>query len=254
MGAVSESAKEPQAEPLEPAEPEDVAPGRDDPRELLQPRIDQEPQDWVAELGDRRAFRVRGFTWFRRTAQSNPTALGPLIPAMEAELRQRPGWTALGFPWQEPFSPRQLFDAANQKPMLFPKAAKTILLCELAAARAGVAGAEVYRKMRIEPAVHRITDFTRGTLETALAERDDILNVLVRRCRQQSSQVFYELADRKTVSLRLATRVHAILRRELPGLRLGLVMIGWDRQYRNVSEAETVEGSSLVTVEAEGPP
>lgn len=253
MGAVSESAKEPQAEPLEPAEPEDAAPGRGDPRELLQPRIDQEREDWIGELGDRRAFRVRGFTWFRRTAQSNPTALGPLIPAMEAELRQRPGWAALDFPWWEAFSPRQLFDAANQKPMLFPKAAKTILLCEIAAVRAGMPADEVYKHMHIEPAVHRITDFTRGTLEMALAERDDILNVLVRRCRQQSSAVFYELADRKTVSLRLATRVHTVLHRELPGLRLGVVMIGWDRQYRNVSEAETVDGPSLIAGETERP-
>jgi hypothetical protein len=212
---------------------------------MLQPRLDQERPNWVGALGDRRGFRVRGFSWFKEKVPAGVAAMTPLLRGLGDTVAARPNWVALPFVWTEPFSIRQVYDAANRKPLLFPKAAMTILLCELAAAERGIDPREVYRNMRIEPAVYRIADFTAGTLVQAESVRDDILNILTRECGQESSEVFRDMADRKVVSYRLATRAHAILKRELPRLRIGDVVVGSDRKYRITSEAETVEGVSV---------
>ncbi len=219
----------------------------DDPRAMLQPRLDNDIPRWVGAIGDRRGFRVRGFSWFREQVPQGVAALAPLLPAVGSAVGQRPGWHTLPFAWTEPFSIRQVYDAANRRPLLFPKAAMTVMLCELAVKERGLDPSEVYRNMRIEPAVYRIADFTKGVLEQALANRDDILNILTRECAQETSDVFYDLANRKTVSFRLATAARTVLRRELPRLRIGDVVIGSDRQYRITSEAETVEGASVPT-------
>jgi hypothetical protein len=220
------------------------------PLTLLQPRLDQDVGNWIGALGDRRAFRVRGFSWFKTHVEQNITAIVQAIADAKAEAQQRPGWKDLPFPWADQFSPRQVYDAANRKPLLFPKAALTILLCELAARARGRDAVEVYRKMRIEPAVYRISDFTRGTLESAESSRADIMNVLIRECGQQGSEVFYDLASGKTVSYRLASKIIEVMQRELrpfPQFRVGTVVVGTDRRYRNTSEEETVEGASVPT-------
>ncbi len=217
----------------------------DDPRMLLQPRLDISVPEWIGALGERRAFRVRGFSWFREAVPLGIAALAPFLPEVRTTLEARPGWTALSFPWAEPFSLRQVYDAANREPVLFAKAAKTILLCEIAAAANQIDLAELYRNMRIESAVYRIADFDRGRLDQAESEREDILRILVRECAQETGAVFYDLADGKTVSLRLAARTHTILRRELPRLKIGGVVIGRDRKYRHASGKETVEGWSI---------
>ena len=51
---------------------------------------------------------------------------------------------------------RQVYDAEAKTPLLFPKAANTILLCELAVAERDPNPADVYRNIRIELSVYRI--------------------------------------------------------------------------------------------------
>lgn len=171
---------------------------------------------------------------------------------MEDEVRLRQGWMNLRpFNWTERLSPRQVFDAANKVPLLFPKAAKILLLCEIAATRHGVQPKRIYERMRVEPAVYRIVDFNRTTLNQAQSERADILRILTRDCKQENRAVFFDLADGKTVSHRLASNTRVVLLREVPRLPIGDVIVGSGRQYRHTSVAETVDGLSAPLDERE---
>ena len=75
---------------------------------------------------------------------------------MIASCDRSPNLTALAGEWAEPLSIRQVYDAVARKPLLFSKAAKTILLWELAVAERDPNPADVYRNIPIELAVCRI--------------------------------------------------------------------------------------------------
>lgn len=230
-----------------------------DPRDFLAPNItingwgvgsgEFAPSAWEEHIGLKRAFRVRGFSWFKAKVARNVSDLVPLIPAMQAEVLGRPGWTALPtFNWAEAFAPRQIYDAAGndsaKRLLQFAKAAKVLLLCEMKAAAAGIAAAEFYASMRLEPACFGISDFTRQKLEAAERDREDILSLLRRETAQEIQGVFWDMAVGKWVSYRLATQVRTILTREMPKLRIGDVIIPLTGN-RKPSINERIDGPSI---------
>jgi len=238
-----------------------------DPREFLAPNItidgwgvgsgEVAPPGWEVELGAMRIFRVRGFSWFKKDVTPNVSDLAPLIPAMQAKFIPEPadqppalpGWTALKtFRWAEAFAMRQVYDAAGSDPskrlLQFAKAAKVLLLCEMKAAEVGVTAETLYQHMRLEPACFGISDFTRQTLQAAERDREDIVSVLRRETAQESQGVFWDMADGKWVTYRLATQVRRILKKELPKLRIGEVVIPLNGR-RTPSPNERIDGDSI---------
>jgi hypothetical protein len=167
-----------------------------------------------------------------------------MIPEISTELRQRPAWRDFGFRRPGEISIRQALDARSYGPLLFEKAAQVILLLEIAARKRDVGPADVYANLRIEPAVCRIANFTRDTLKAAESRRQDILQVLQRDTGQARPIVFYDLADGKTVSFRLASATKNTLSRVVPNVPIGDVVLGTDRRYRRPSTQETIYGPS----------
>ena len=208
-----------------------------DPRDLVQPPLPSYIGDWESLLGERRAFRVRGIPWFRRNVRGDLRELTSLIPRMVREARERPNWTS-SFGGVHRFSIKQLVDAGKYEPLLFEKAALSILILDIASRETNISQSDVYDHLHIEPAVYRIEGFDRGTLNQARSKRPDILEILRRDTQQNRNDVFYDLANNKTVSYRLADAVRSTLEREVPGSHLGSVVVGVERAYRLASTAE----------------
>jgi hypothetical protein len=185
---------------------------------------------WEYQTGERRAFYVRGFTWFRDcvlSARLNVTDCGSYVPQMKELLKERKGWLEHRFAWDEHFSPRQFIDVASPAKRATPKfskAAEIILLCETIARdihRKDSARPDpeaVYAHMRIEPALSYIHGFNRSVLEPLPAPEKDLLR---RWTGQRSNDVFYGMADGYTVTDQLAHRTRRFLSVRKPDIELG---------------------------------
>lgn len=198
---------------------------------------------WPLILRQRRAFRVRGFTWFKVDVEANISSLEPFIGRMEIELRQRPGWNGLPWPWNERFAVSQLFSAARGDPIRFDKAAKVLLICELAAADRGLPTSRVYQVMRIEPAIFVLSGFDANYLQRVELDRPDLIEHVVAALGQPHN-VIRRMAAGETVSYRLAYRMRQVLLEAVPNHSPGQVMIGQAHTNRTTCVEEIVDGLS----------
>lgn len=185
---------------------------------------------WEHEIGSRKAYYVRGFSWFRDKVLNDHlfvTECGSYIPEMKKLLSKRRGWTSLPFGWKDDFSIRQFIDTASRYRKLTPKfhkAAEVILLCEVIARDIHSrdprrpAPEEVYRRMRIEPAVSYVHGFDRSVIER-LSPTD--LDLLRRWTGQPGNEVFFDLAGGHTVTHKLALRVREFFTIRLTDVPLG---------------------------------
>lgn len=204
---------------------------------------------WLSELAPKRAFRVRGLSWFRENVVLEVSALNPFLESVPGEIAARPGWTELSPTWSDRLSIRQVYEAVDKQPLLFHKAAEVCLLCELAAAappngKAPVPPETLYRHLRIEPALWRISDFDKSMVDEIKRERPDAPQVVRRRCSQESVVPLYDVADGKTVSHRLAVRMVRVLRELTPNLPIGDVILSTKMKRNGVCLTETIHGPS----------
>jgi hypothetical protein len=207
--------------------------------------------NWQVVTRDRRAFRVRGSSWFRATVESNVSVLVRSIDRMEAELKQRPSWYGAPWRWDESFANAQLFAAVKGEPLRFDKAAKALLVCELVAKEKGLPPEVVYRYMRIEPAIFRLLDFDADYLKIAEQHRPGLL-VHLGDTLGQPRRVFQKMMAGETVSYRLAYQTRQTLVAALPQHPPGKIVIGQGREYRITCLDEIIYGWS--DPEAEPPP
>lgn len=184
-----------------------------DVRALLE--VDVSYGGWEHGTADMKAFYVRGFTWFKDCVIKDKLQLTDctgFIPHMKERLRSKEAWLSTPFPWDSPFGGRQFIDAASVKLQLTPKfhkAAEIILLCEVIADHFHARDASrpsptsVYDHMRIEPAVSFIHGFRKDVVDGLSAEERLRLRQWTG---QPSNDVFYDMADGKTVTHKLAER------------------------------------------------
>lgn len=216
----------------------------DDPRNALQPSLENVPE-WEVEHGERNAFRVRGTAWFKRVVERDTDKLRPLIAKMEVVRVARTDWAIEPFDWAAPFALAQVYQAANRKPLRFDKAAKVILLFEVAGAERGIPSAIVRQNVRIEPAFFGIADFTESELAKAQNAHEGLLTKLVATTGQQSRDVFHQMAAGKGVSYRLAWKTREALVAHAPSIGWRPLIIVPTNGKNNVSDKERVDGPSV---------
>jgi hypothetical protein len=204
-----------------------------DPGRLLE--VDVRYEGWLHQTAPLKAFYVRGFTWFRERVIPNKIMItdipGAHINRMKEIIASRPAWQSLPFDWREKFGSRQFIDSASPKILLTPKfqkAVEIIVLCEAAAEAIHARDpscpppAEVYSRMRIEPAVSYLHGFDRSTLENLINTHGDrFLDDMRRWTGQKSATVFYDMADGATVTHKLVIRLHRLLKARYLGGRIG---------------------------------
>lgn len=201
---------------------------RDDVYALLE--VDVTYPGWESGTAEKKAFYVRGFSWFRDKVLGRhiyPTACGSYVPGMKKLLRERPGWLERPFRWQEDFALRQFVNSASSQRRLtqkFYKAAETILLCDVIAADLHRKNPQnppadaVYEHMRIEPAVSFVHDLNKNVLQSLSPEQFEMLR---RWTGQPNREVFFEMAAGDTVTHKLAQRTKRYFNKYVPEAMLG---------------------------------
>jgi hypothetical protein len=210
----------------------------DDPISLVQPPIPLGAGYWPDRLKAQKAFRIRGLSWFQENVQRDLRQLKPLIPALFREVQERPLWRR-AFGKIDHFSIAQLVKASNHEPLLFEKAALSILLLEIAGREKDIPSRDIYEHISINPAVFYVSGFDLSVWTELPLRGPRILDRLQQETRQQDNHVFHDLAQGKTVSFDLATKVARVL--QATGLVSGRVEIGFDDSRRRPKGASTEE-------------
>ena len=218
--------------------------------DFVQPSLVGVP-DWLLIHGSRTVWRLRGFGWFRLNVEGNVDKLKPLLADMEAQRASLPHWGGGGLNWDEPLSILQVYKARNGAPQRFDKAAKTLLLCIIAAAERKMPAATVLDHMRLEAAIFGISDFDQVKYKAALAIMADLPGRLRKETTQTTEKVFDDMALGIGVSYRLATLARQQLQLLVPALPWGDVIITsgvsptGKRLTPQASSQERVEGPSI---------
>lgn len=213
---------------------------------------DGDPGHWASGIGMRKAFRVRGFSWFKNNIEGSISALVSEIGQLKTELARRPDLLALGLPWKENFAGAQMFAAAAGNPLRFDKAAKALLVCEIVARNRGVTADVLYGVMRIEPAVFTILNFDESYVNLAEAYKPQLLTAMSNAF-AQPVKVFLRMMEGQTVSYRLAWKVQRYLEQNVPGRPPGRIVIGIQRNNRVACADEIIEGPSDPEVPVQRP-
>ena len=213
---------------------------------------------WQFTLGDKRAFYIRGATWFKTNVLRQVTKIGKFIdelPEFEAKIREdHPDWMIPGFDWDQNYSSRQAVDGLSltkRRPLKFDKAVKTIHFCQVAAKRLKAEGktdvdpSDVYKRMRIEPAVFYLRDLDKKTLEALITEDENILSDLCDLCAQTHKLVFDDMAKGHTVTKKLAERVEKAIREHETSLSVGTVQFKHRDGLRKASDRETLSDDDV---------
>jgi hypothetical protein len=217
------------------------------PQDLLAPSL-KLVENWPALYADRSAFRVRGLEWFRETVQRDIDKLKPYIAEMEDVRRSRAAWNSKEIDWNQTFSLTQVYAARRKDPLKFGKAAKVLLLCEVAAAKSGVPASVLYSRMRIEPALFGIADFSADLLADACRRKENLIALLRQGTGQTTGKVFDDMAEGAAVSYRLAWATREFLIQNVPGIPWDSLIILPDRLTRprfSVCQREAIEGASV---------
>jgi hypothetical protein len=162
---------------------------------------------------------------------------------MEEEIKSRPNLILGSWKWTDNFSVAQLFAAANLKALRFDKAAKSLLLCELAAANRGIQASAFYTHMWIEPAVFTLSNYNGEYLTTADAMRPNLIAHLGDYL-GQPQRVFQRMLAGETVSYRLAYSLWKLLLEIVPQHPPGQVIIGTRPENRVTCPYEIIDGPS----------
>lgn len=238
--------------------------------DLLSQDVSGEPE-FLTDFARRKAFRVRGLDFVRGAAGLDIAGYAPLLAQVSGRLASHPALKALPFAWDEVFSIRQMYDAAAKQPLRLDKAILVCMLCEAAFAAPPNGDAPLpvdllYAvnpggrdgNLRIEPALFRVQDvsaefFTRLRKHVHDTKGDDADRLIRSLCRQDDKTPHIEMADGKSVSHRLATRVRAAISQLWPAAPIGEVTLARRanggpkrKQTPAVCETETVEGFSAV--------
>lgn len=209
---------------------------------------------WEVETGKQKAFYVRGSTWFHTNVEDTIQNLAAHISEMQDVILTRTDWHEGFTDWATEYSIRQAYDGlqlGGRKPLLFTKAVKTIVLCEVAARHKHgddfvrdhfyglVATASGLRpRMRIEAAVSFIHDFNTTSLDQLKARNAQILRQLQDATAQRRTSVFTDMSnDSKTVTHRLCKQVHEYLVANYPEIDIGMVDFRLDGR-RGVSPSQ----------------
>ena len=229
--------------------PTPAAPDWSDPRALVSPLLTH-VIDWPASLGGRKAFRIRGFSWFRSAVQKDIDKLKTLIQdELEPERETRAAWVDGGLPWTEPLAIPQVYNARKHEPLRFDKAAKVLLLCEIATRKWKPAMLPtLYATMRIEPALFGITGFDEAALARLTASRPTVQTDMRDALGQTKVELFKDMAAQKAVSYRLAWRAREWLMTHFPAEPFGPVFILPERDGRRrfeVTGREVIDGPSV---------
>jgi len=200
---------------------------------------------WEATHGKLRAYYVRGATEFMAEVfEHQPVSHLLHLDAAQFDVdtlfEDLPHWKIKGFDWNSPFSARQAMDAltlTNRKPVRFDKAVKTILLChrickERANGTTSFDCGYVLRNMRIEPAVYYIRDFDANFLAAVGDGHAQVVRKLTDAINQPTRAVLEDLAEGKTVTLRLAEIIVAAFKVLYPNQSIGSVDHRYSRFHR----------------------
>ena len=177
-----------------------------------------------------KAFRVRGWTTFRRKfKKTNDWKL--VIPSALEILRKRAKWNYYYVDGGDPqrdnfFSPRQIVDSMSPKKkqaQSFEKAMITLLCAEIAGGAVD-ASVDVYEFMNIEPACFYVGGFSEAVFESIKQVDPKIVANLCAHCGQPEPDVFTEMAKGHTVTECLAVNAREVLAAAAPaGVVLGPV-------------------------------
>ncbi|MEM6890368.1 MAG: hypothetical protein AAF636_19875 [Pseudomonadota bacterium] len=213
---------------------------------------------WQFTLGDKKAFYIRGATWFKTNVLREVTKLGKFIdelPDFEAQIRKDyPDWMIPGFDWDKNYSSRQAIDGLSltkRKPLKFDKAVKTIHFCQIAAKKLKAKGktdidpSDVYKRMRIEPAVFYLSDLDSKTLEALIKEDEKILDDLRDACAQTHKLVFDDMAKGHTVTKKLAEGVEKLISGHKTSLSVGKIGFKHHDGLRKASDRETLSDDNV---------
>jgi hypothetical protein len=201
---------------------------------LLQEDISYE--GWFHKTAQKKAFYVRGFTWFRERVIAGKVNIYDIpdearIKRMKEIIESRPEWKNTPLNWNEDFGFRQFIDSASPKVMLTPKfqkAVEIIVLCEVTAeeihkedpSRPGPR--EIFDHMRVEGAVSFLRGFGADTLKALADEHGDQFRQDLRIWTGQGDPtVFFDLAKSQTVTHKLVRRLHRLLKGKYLGERIG---------------------------------
>ena len=210
-------------------------------------------EGWQFTLGLKKAFYVRGATWFRTNVLRETTKIGKYIeelPSFEEKIRSTsPDWMIPGFDWSRDFASRQAIDGlslSKRKPLRFDKAVKTLHFCQVVAQRlksegkTDVDSSDVYKKMRIEPAVFYLRDLDSRALKSLEEEVPNVLNDLCEHCAQVHKLVFDDMARGHTVTRKLAERVSDLVTSRKAKVSVGTIEFRHREGLRSASELETL--------------
>lgn len=209
---------------------------------------------WEVETGNKKAFYVRGATWFHANVENTIQNLASHIPEMQDVILARTEWHECFLDWDSGFSIRQAYDGlklGGREPLLFTKAVKTIALCEVAARhKHGDAfvrdhfygfvetASGLRRRMRIEAAVSFIHDFDSTRLDQLKRKNGQIVQGLLETTGQRRASVFTDMSiDKKTVTHRLCKQVYEYLVTNHPDIDIGTVDYRLDAR-RGVSPSQ----------------
>jgi len=189
---------------------------------------------WEHQIGNQRAFIVRGFTWFFNCLASNGNNRRAAnfedkkyIDRMQKILESRDEWINLPFPWNEDFSPRQAMYASSAKSnpskrfLSFYKAVQTIVLCEAIIEDIKNTTLDVYENMRIQPSLSYIHEFEQKHLD--VLNKNKQFDELIEITGQKTRSVFNEMAQGHSVTEVLAVAVHQFFRDKHPEISIGSV-------------------------------
>lgn len=207
---------------------------------------------WINETAKRKAFYIRGYTWFQENVLKhipmNITECRTELPRAKEILLARKEWNTGQFGWGEKLAANQVHYAVSyqkRQPLLFSKAVEVMVVFEAIAENlSGFEPTDIYRHMRIEAAVSYINDFTVSTLDTMKSRDPAVFDKLRLRTGQESNLVFYDMANGKTVTHKLAVAVRDFVRGGFPDLLIGDVSFRYNR--RNVftpSANEDLDGN-----------
>lgn len=184
-------------------------------------RVDFIYPGWDITVARQKSFYVTGAMWFTQNVLSEVTKISFYETEFYDLLEKRKTWRAFSFDFDERFSTRQAIDALSLKkrrPLRFFKAAQTILLCEaVLREQAKVYGIsttidDLYRNMRIEPAVYFLEGYDIDLHRRILKNNPEFKPLALRACGQRFMEVFEDMARGYTVTYSLAVSFRDVVK------------------------------------------
>lgn len=175
---------------------------------------------WEITTAKQKSFYVTGAMWFSQHVVSEITKVAHYTPEFDEAVENRGLWRVEALNWNEHFSTRQAIDALSlkkRKPLRFIKAAHTILLCEVVLEEdqkvrgISTAAEELYKNMRIEPAIYYVEGYDTALHRALMREADTFRPKALRACKQRFMNVFEDLARGYTVTYELAKNFHQVV-------------------------------------------